>query len=128
MDDDVGWMAMAFLSQELTTAEPRSDGVRRPQGDGRRAGRGPLMRCVLSVALIAAALPLAACSSSIADLPLIGVPEGAPARPKNPGEFPAVHDLPAPREQPAMDPSEQARIEGELAAARDRQAAQRAAQ
>lgn len=76
---------------------------------------------------ILATIPLSGCSTSVADLPIVGVPEGAPKRPKDPGAFPAVHDLPAPREQTALDPAEQARIESELAAARDRQAAAAAA-
>ena len=75
---------------------------------------------------ILATIPLAGCSS-VADLPIVGVPEGAPKRPANPGAFPAVHDMPAPREQTALDPAEQARIESEQAAARDRQAAAAAA-
>lgn len=71
---------------------------------------------------ILVAIPLSGCSTSVADLPIVGVPEGAPKRPKDPGAFPAVHDMPAPRAQSALDPAEQARIESELAAARDRQA------
>jgi hypothetical protein len=67
-------------------------------------------------------LALASCSVPIADLPAIGVPEGAPARPKDPGAYPAVHDMPADRAQPALAPAEQAQIESELAAARDQQA------
>jgi hypothetical protein len=73
------------------------------------------------------AIPLSGCGSVVADLPVVGLPEGAPARPKDPGTFPAVHDIPAPREQTALDPAEQLRIESELAAARDRQAATAAA-
>lgn len=83
-------------------------------------------RVWLVAAAILATIPLAGCSS-VADLPIVGVPEGAPKRPANPGAFPAVHDMPAPREQTALDPAEQARIESELAAARDRQAAAAAA-
>ncbi len=84
-------------------------------------------KILLAAGLMLGSLPLAACSVSIADLPVVGLPEGAPARPKDPGEFPAVHDMPAAREQPALDPAEQVRIEGELAAARDRQAGAAAA-
>ncbi|MCO5129364.1 MAG: hypothetical protein M9932_02220 [Xanthobacteraceae bacterium] len=83
-----------------------------------RPGRGWLV-----AGLIAAALPLAGCSISVADLPMLGAPEGAPERPKDPGTFPAVHDMPAARADPALDRAEQARLESELAAARDRQAA-----
>ena len=74
-------------------------------------------------ALIVSALALGGCATSIADLPLVGVPGDAPARPKEAGAYPAVHDLPAPREQNAMDMAERAKIEQELTAARNRQAA-----
>jgi hypothetical protein len=76
---------------------------------------------------ILSAIPLSGCGSMVADLPVVGLPEGAPARPKDPGKFPAVHDMPAPREQTALDPAEPLKIESELAAARDRQAAAAAA-
>jgi len=84
-------------------------------------------RVWLVAGAILATIPLSGCSTSVADLPIVGVPEGAPKRPANPGAFPAVHDIPAPREQTALDPAEQAKIEAELAAARDRQAAAAAA-
>jgi hypothetical protein len=72
-------------------------------------------------ALALLALALGGCATSVADLPLVGVPSDAPARPQEPPAYPAVHDLPAPREQNAMDLSEQAKIQKELVAARDRQ-------
>lgn len=84
-------------------------------------------RIVLVAIAAAAALPLASCSVPIADLPAIGVPADAPARPKDPGSFPAVHDMPPDRSEPALAPAEQAQIENELAAARDRQAREAAA-
>ena len=49
------------------------------------------------------ALPIGGCSTSIADLPLIGTPADAPARPKQVGAYPAVHDLPQDRPEAAMD-------------------------
>jgi hypothetical protein len=79
-------------------------------------------RAWTAAALVISALALGGCATSIADLPLIGVPADAPARPKEVSAYPAVHDLPAAREQDAMDPTEQAKIEKELVAARDRQA------
>ena len=98
------------------------------QGLNRSAGRALRhARLWLTAGLMLGSLPLAACSVSIADLPVVGLPEGTPARPKDPGSFPAVHDMPAAREQSALEPAEQAKIEGELAAARDRQAAAAAA-
>jgi hypothetical protein len=67
-------------------------------------------------------LALGGCASTIADLPLVGTPAGAPARPAQPGEYLPVHDLPTSREGTAMQPPEQAKIQAELIAARDRQA------
>ncbi len=57
----------------------------------------------------------------VADLPMVGLPEGAPARPADQGAFPAVHDIPASREQAPLDAAERERIQRELTAARERQ-------
>lgn len=100
----------------------KHEGLNRVAGRAIRHGKA-----WLAAGLMLGSLPLAACSVSIADLPVVGLPEGTPARPKDPGSFPAVHDMPAAREQSVLDPAEQAKIEGELAAARDRQAAAAAA-
>jgi hypothetical protein len=75
-----------------------------------------------AAALLLLALALGGCSSSIADLPLIGTPADAPARPKEAGGYLPVHDLPPDRDEAALKPAEQAKIEKELIAARDRQA------
>ena len=74
------------------------------------------------------ALPAGGCSTSIADLPLIGTPADAPARPKEVGAYPAVHDLPQDRPEAAMDTAERNKVSSELIAARDRQAAAGVAQ
>jgi hypothetical protein len=66
-------------------------------------------------------LSLGGCSTSIADLSLGGSAD-APERAAEVPDYPAVHDLPAPRDQAAMDPAEQARVEKELIAAREHQA------
>jgi len=84
-------------------------------------------RALIFGALLASALALAGCSSSIADLPLVGTPADAPARPKEAGSYLPVHDLPPDREEAAMNPAERAKIEAELVAARDRQASAAAA-
>jgi hypothetical protein len=84
-------------------------------------------RALMFGALLASALMLAGCSSSIADLPLVGTPADAPARPKEAGTYLPVHDLPPDREEAAMAPAERAKIEAELVAARDRQASAAAA-
>ena len=78
-------------------------------------------------ALLALALALGGCSTSIADLPLVGTPAGAPERPKENGAYLPVHDLPPDREESAMAPAERAKVQSELIAARDRQASAAAA-
>jgi hypothetical protein len=76
--------------------------------------------------LLAAALALGACSStSISDL---AAPADTSAQAKDPGGYLPVHDLPPDREEPELAPAERAKIEAELAAARDRQASAAAAQ
>jgi hypothetical protein len=80
-----------------------------------------------AAALLLSALALGGCSSSIADLPLVGTPADAPQRPKEAGSYLPVHDLPPVRDEAALAPAEQAKIERELIAARDRQASTPAA-
>src|SRR5215212_7590545 len=85
------------------------------------------IRAIAAAALLLSALALGGCASSIADMPLVGTPADAPARPKEAGVYPAVHDVPPNRDEAAMAPAEQARIQRELAAARDQQASAAAA-
>ena len=73
-------------------------------------------------ALFASALALGGCSTSIADLPGVGLPGDAPQRPKEAAGYLPVHDLPPDRDETAMKPAEQAKLQAELAAARARQA------
>ena len=79
-------------------------------------------------ALLISALALGSCSTSIADLPLVGTPADAPARPTEAGTYLPVHDLPPDRDEAAMPPAERDKIQRELAAARDRQASSAAGQ
>jgi hypothetical protein len=78
--------------------------------------------------LLLSALTLGGCATSIADMPLVGTPAEAPARPKEAGSYLPVHDLPPDRDEAAMPPAERAKIQAELLAARDRQASTAAAQ
>jgi hypothetical protein len=78
--------------------------------------------------LLGSALAVGGCSTSIADLPGVGTPADAPARPKEAGSYLPVHDLPPDRDETTMNPAEQARIEKELIDARDRQATTAASQ
>src|SRR3979411_399041 len=84
-------------------------------------------RAVGAGVLLVAALALGGCATSIADMPLVGTPADAPARPKEAGTYLPVHDLPPDREEAAMAPSEQAKVLKELSVARDRQASAKAA-
>ena len=84
-------------------------------------------RVVAAGVLLLSALALGGCATSIADMPLVGTPADAPARPKEAGAYLPVHDLPPDREEAAMAPSEQAKVLKELSVARDRQASAKAA-
>jgi hypothetical protein len=83
-------------------------------------GRGS--KTGMPAAMLLLTLALGGCASTIADMPMVGTPTGVPARPAQPGEYLPVHDLPTSREGTAMAPAEQAKIQAELIAARDRQA------
>lgn len=72
--------------------------------------------------LLMAALALGGCSSSIVDWPSLGAPADAP-RPKEPSGYLPVHDIPPDRDEEVITPEQRARIQAELTAARDRQAA-----
>ena len=61
---------------------------------------------------------LAGCSSPIADMPSLGSADSS-AKPKD--AFLPVHDLPPDRDDAVITPDQRAKIEAELAAARDRQ-------
>src|ERR1700686_4946072 len=91
-------------------------------GDVRKMSVGRQGRVVVLGVLLMAALALGGCSSPIADLPLVGTPADAPARPKEAGTYLPVHDLPPDRDEAALKPAEQAKIEKELIAAADRPA------
>jgi hypothetical protein len=79
-------------------------------------------RWLALAAMMTSALALYGCTSSIADLPLIGTPADAPERPKEQGAYLPVNDLPPDRDDQTLDPKERAKIQAELIAARDRQA------
>jgi hypothetical protein len=81
-----------------------------------------------AAALLLSALALGGCSMSLSDLPLVGTPADAPERPKEPGAYLPVHDVPPDREEAALTPAQRAEMQKELLAARDRQAAEAAAQ
>jgi hypothetical protein len=66
---------------------------------------------------------LAGCASSFGELPAAvgGLPEGTPERSATPVAYPAVHDMPPPRNSTVLTADEQKKAEAELAAARTAQ-------
>src|SRR3954451_448617 len=84
-------------------------------------------RRTLAMGALLLALPAGGCATSVADLPVVGVPADAPARPKEVRAYPAVHDMPQDRPGAAMHDTERSRLSRDLIAARDQQAAAAAA-
>jgi hypothetical protein len=81
-------------------------------------------RAAAVVALAAVvATSLSACTSALSDLPASvgGLPAGAPERPVTPVAYPAVHDMPPPRDDTVLTTAEQKKAQQDLLAARDRQ-------
>jgi len=75
-----------------------------------------------------AAVGLAGCGSisekfrdTAAVLPGVGLPADVPERPAQPVAFPAVHDIPPPRNSVTLTNTEQDQMERELVKARDEQ-------
>jgi hypothetical protein len=103
----------------------KSRSVRRRTTEFVAAGAKARFAPLLALAL---AVSLAACASTVADLPsqLGGLPAGTPERPAQPPAYPAVHDMPPPRPNTVMTEEERKKAEAELAALRERQEKQAA--
>jgi hypothetical protein len=86
-----------------------------------------MIRLLAAGTLLASVLAVGGCSTTIADMRGAGLPSDASARPKEAGAYLPVHDLPPDRDEAAMKPAEQNKIENELIAARERQAASQSA-
>jgi hypothetical protein len=114
-----------FAVQGLSISGDNGSAEMGASENGMLVGRPKLL--LVAGALVACALALAGCSTSIADLPIVGTPADAPARPKEPGSYLPVNNLPPDRDEAAMDQATRDKIKAELAAARDRQAAAAAA-
>jgi hypothetical protein len=82
-------------------------------------GRALALSAVLAIAL-------GGCSSTLSSLPtqLGGMPAGTPQPSAAPVAYPAVHDMPPPRQNAVLTEAEQKAAEAELAALRARQAKQ----
>ena len=80
------------------------------------------VRLSFSASVVLLGVALGGCSIPLADMPLVGLPANTPARPATPPDYLPVHDLPAPRDEAPLTPEQQAKLEKDLIAARDRQA------
>ena len=81
----------------------------------------PRQRLVLAMLVTAGLIGLGGCTSTLASLPGIGEPAGLPERPVTPAAYPAVHDMPTPRETKPLTESERKELEAQLTQVRDRQ-------
>jgi hypothetical protein len=79
----------------------------------------------LALSAVVLGCGLAGCSSPLADMPSLGSADSS-AKPKD--AYLPVHDLPPDRDDQVITPDQRAKIEAELAAARDRQTQASAAQ
>ena len=97
----------------------------RREGASRRVAMARRWRLIVPVI---AAVGLAGCGSisekfrdTAAALPGVGLPADAPERTAQPVAFPAVHDIPPPRNSVTLTNTEQDQMERELVKARDDQ-------
>jgi hypothetical protein len=100
------------------------------RGDFALRHESAFLRRLLAMPLVAAVagMCLSGCASisqkfaeSASQLPAVGLPAGAPERPSQQAAYPAVHDLPPPRNSVVLTNMEVEQLEGDLAVARDRQ-------
>ena len=81
-------------------------------------------RAALPALLLAAAAVIAGCAGgTVADhvpTAIGGLPDATPPRPGTPSAYPAVNDMPSPRDDKVLTSEEQHKIEDELIAARTR--------
>ncbi len=73
-------------------------------------------------AAVLLALALSGCSSAVDHIPssLGGLPDGVPARPASPPAYPAVHDMPPPRQDSALSEAENKRLRQDLNVTREK--------
>jgi hypothetical protein len=89
----------------------------------RARARPALVGFAVAFALAGCASISEKAASTLAEMPGIGLPADAPARPATPAAYPAVHDMPPPRSAAVLSESEVRKLEDELVAAREQQQA-----
>jgi hypothetical protein len=79
---------------------------------------------LLGLVVCAGSILLVSCSTVLSEMPsqVGGLPAGAPERPPVAPEYPAVHEMPAPRATAVLTEEEKKKVEAELAAMRAAQA------
>jgi hypothetical protein len=82
----------------------------------------------VAIGAAVAAAGLSGCASisekfaeTASQMPAIGLPAGTPDRPSAPPVYPAVHDIPPPRNSVVLTNTEAAQLEADLVTARDQQ-------
>jgi hypothetical protein len=97
----------------------------RDLGAPRRAIATRIWRLAVPIIVAAGLCGCASISEKFRDtaaaLPGVGLPADAPQRTAQPVAFPAVHDIPPPRNSVTLTNTEQSQLERELVAARDEQ-------
>jgi hypothetical protein len=85
-------------------------------------------RFAMPIVAAVAAAGLSGCASisekfadTASQMPGIGLPAGTPERPSAPAAYPAVHDIPPPRNSVMLTSTEATQLENDLATARDQQ-------
>ena len=107
--------------------EPHGVAWRR-DGAFRRPRTAPAFRLAAPLLAVVVATGLSGCASisqkfadTASQMPGIGLPANAPERPSTPVAFPAVHDIPPPRNSVTLTNTEQDQMERELVKAREEQ-------
>jgi hypothetical protein len=106
--------------------------MQRPGSERDSAGawqrRPACVRLALATVVALTAWALSGCTSIsekfrnvASEMPAVGLPAGAPERPAQAVPFPAVHDVPPPRNSTTLTDIERAQAEKDLVAARDGQ-------
>jgi hypothetical protein len=114
---------IGILANEYHSRAGMGTNRQREQRCGSEVETRPCTSCILAALLIAGAVMITGCASTVADrtpTAVGGLPEGAPARPSTPSAYPAVNDLPPPRGSAVLSSAEQKKLEDELAEARNR--------
>jgi hypothetical protein len=107
----------------LGLVERRSFALQREGGSRRSRRAWPIVARILAIAVAAALSGCGSISQKFTEvgsqLPGVGLSASAPERTAEPAAYPAVHDIPAPRNSVTLTNPEQAQLQNDLVVARD---------